>query len=1261
MSYGSNHVRAPLSELRCSSPMEVEVPEGCGPGDLLLVTVGESDVEVRVPDGCEAGDTFVVDVETDGESEYEADTDQPEPSVPAEERPVEAAEEGLLDEEEEFMIEIAASLAPSRRMKLGHKYRLQAASDSDEDAGDEPKLEPESEGQYVTIFVTVPEGSQGGDSVTVPLDDGREVVVTIPEGLGPGDQFECSVSAEEEDEETTDAEQPVSDQGSDAGLEAEPAPELNSEHEFGRETDPAPQLVPEPELPPELEPEQENAAESTESAVADVGVEIAGERRPDLRTGVDASKTGAPSPGVGSPRDGLNEDHGEDGAHTGIVHRTETEADPVVPQVEPESQQPKDLETNIQTAPKIEHESYSSALSSAPRMVILPVAPEQEPELPPEPADAAHIDTPTKSNSLGQSAEKPLADNEQYMEQELDAKPGLNAAVFMRQEASRQLSDEEAATVLREEQTRRVGWLQRVPIFKPVTSKSVFMEELARRLEVRTIRKGEMLIQKGDVTGTEMYFIARGAAEVLNSLEQPAFIKLREGDFCGEGALLEDAPRNAFVRVQTDTAKLYVLDRENLQQVLRSYPDADKVIRAPLEQRRLAREKVVREMQQAEQEERKRKKREKQRQARQEKERKERYEAAKKAKAEKDREAHAQAQAEEQAKAKAKAAIQRRLEQERKERVAAAAMARREMLEVAAAAAQSSNHAPEDEVDGEYSTGWSEESEEDHSFESIVGPQKILTVEEPQFQGWRKYADEVKVKREEDEMAAAMGRSLLYQTPPKSTESLVERGKAMHAAHGLIQMKKAEERANMQKRAAALANRHTKSISAEGAEDLVNRLYKPAKRSDARLEDNSVRANANFVQSLRGPATPKRRTGSAQKRTGSSNEPSHHMVKSPGGGSGNRDAEDDEFADLEALMSSYGGAEVGGQGTQLFVDSRNSDTPDGSGSGVFDRLGSPQNFTGVHKHRARAAGKAKGRGTGRGAVANLRRQAETSGSASVVSGGDDSTPEPEPEPEEPEEPAIFSRLTNPEFFTGTHVHRFQSSAKKGRRRVRARKQGAKVTASPRPHSRRTQEPRARGRGRAKGDASGRGAAGDRSKGRTAASSGREPSQANRATADEDVELSRFSHSPGSDDTSPSESFLSSTERRIADVDDVSSHDSDSSGRDTASVASSTIFDKLTDHEQYTGAHRHRFDKKGNGRGLAGRDSIQKGAGHANRSAVVNSDGAVHDLSQIVRPSFYGGKQNVDGRRVSGALAPLLLPNGSFDTRTCCVSFSLELR
>eukprot|EP00823_Brevimastigomonas_motovehiculus_P003911 TRINITY_DN247_c0_g2_i1.p1 TRINITY_DN247_c0_g2~~TRINITY_DN247_c0_g2_i1.p1 ORF type:complete len:191 (+),score=46.88 TRINITY_DN247_c0_g2_i1:125-697(+) len=59
-----------------------------------------------------------------------------------------------------------------------------------------------------------------------------------------------------------------------------------------------------------------------------------------------------------------------------------------------------------------------------------------------------------------------------------------------------------------------------------------------------------------------------------------------------------------------------------------------------------------------------------------------------------------------------------------------------------------------------------------------------------------------------------------------------------------------------------------------------------------------------------------------------------------------------------------------------------------------------------------------------------------------------------------------------------------------------------------------------------------------------------------------------------------------------------SSSSSSSEKKSPSKKSSggSIFDRLTDSSQYTGAHKLRFDDSGNGRGLSGRDSLAKGRG-----------------------------------------------------------------
>ncbi|PNH05110.1 hypothetical protein TSOC_008673 [Tetrabaena socialis] len=63
----------------------------------------------------------------------------------------------------------------------------------------------------------------------------------------------------------------------------------------------------------------------------------------------------------------------------------------------------------------------------------------------------------------------------------------------------------------------------------------------------------------------------------------------------------------------------------------------------------------------------------------------------------------------------------------------------------------------------------------------------------------------------------------------------------------------------------------------------------------------------------------------------------------------------------------------------------------------------------------------------------------------------------------------------------------------------------------------------------------------------------------------------------------------------------------------------SIFDKLTDPKLYTGAHKHRFDADGNGRGLAGRDRVAKGSGFVNGAPGCEG---VSDLSQITRTPLH---------------------------------------
>lgn len=49
------------------------------------------------------------------------------------------------------------------------------------------------------ILVACPDGVSAGDLLYVNTPDGREITVEVPEGIGPGDDFEVYVGTEEEE------------------------------------------------------------------------------------------------------------------------------------------------------------------------------------------------------------------------------------------------------------------------------------------------------------------------------------------------------------------------------------------------------------------------------------------------------------------------------------------------------------------------------------------------------------------------------------------------------------------------------------------------------------------------------------------------------------------------------------------------------------------------------------------------------------------------------------------------------------------------------------------------------------------------------------------------------------------------------------------------------------------------------------------------------------------------------------------------------
>lgn len=133
------------------------------------------------------------------------------------------------------------------------------------------------------------------------------------------------------------------------------------------------------------------------------------------------------------------------------------------------------------------------------------------------------------------------------------------------------------ATGFSRESTRRdfmVTWsmVARVPLFTGLEASTV--SQVITLLYSRTYEAGDVLVRRG-MPGDSMFFIVSGEAVVERDAGD---VLLKEGDFLGEMALLEQRPRSNTVRAMGRVRAL-VLDREDLDRLGRQYPDILKRIR----------------------------------------------------------------------------------------------------------------------------------------------------------------------------------------------------------------------------------------------------------------------------------------------------------------------------------------------------------------------------------------------------------------------------------------------------------------------------------------------------------------------------------------------------------------------------------------------------------------------------------------------------------------------------------------------------------
>lgn len=108
------------------------------------------------------------------------------------------------------------------------------------------------------------------------------------------------------------------------------------------------------------------------------------------------------------------------------------------------------------------------------------------------------------------------------------------------------------------------GFLSEVPLLSTLTAWE--RSKIADALETRKYAAGTVIIREGE-PGNSFFLLEEGEAEVYKSGNPHPVMAYRKGDFFGELALLNDAPRAASVVAKTDV-KVATLDKPAFQRLL---------------------------------------------------------------------------------------------------------------------------------------------------------------------------------------------------------------------------------------------------------------------------------------------------------------------------------------------------------------------------------------------------------------------------------------------------------------------------------------------------------------------------------------------------------------------------------------------------------------------------------------------------------------------------------------------------------------------
>ncbi|KAI8619893.1 cyclic nucleotide-binding-like protein [Chytriomyces sp. MP71] len=104
-----------------------------------------------------------------------------------------------------------------------------------------------------------------------------------------------------------------------------------------------------------------------------------------------------------------------------------------------------------------------------------------------------------------------------------------------------------------------------------LTELPLFEHEIKQRMYPAIYRMGEYIIKKREI-GNEMYFLSQGTVEVCSGDGKTVYSIINKGSFFGELGVLFNVPRTASVRA-FDDCYCMILTRDNLEVVLRYFPN----------------------------------------------------------------------------------------------------------------------------------------------------------------------------------------------------------------------------------------------------------------------------------------------------------------------------------------------------------------------------------------------------------------------------------------------------------------------------------------------------------------------------------------------------------------------------------------------------------------------------------------------------------------------------------------------------------------